>query len=118
MRYSLIIFQIRFNADFETPLAEKEWVQVVHWEPERIDLCDYAGNVDYLLLWDTPDESIVAEAIQRCYTLIASEGKLKLYKGTAITPRGMAIGYQPSVKRVAVSFVFKTPSYLWLRVDD
>jgi len=32
-------------------------------------------------LWDTPDEPIVAEAIEACYTLIASEGKLKLYKG-------------------------------------
>ena len=74
-------FPIRFNADFETPLDEKEWVQIVHWQPERIDLCDYADNVDYLLLWDTPDEPIVAEAIQACYTLIASEAKLKLYKG-------------------------------------
>ena len=74
-------FPVRFNADFETPLAEKEWVQVVHWQPEKIDLCDYADNVDYLLLWDTPDEPVVAEAIAACYTLIASEGKLKLYKG-------------------------------------
>ena len=74
-------FPVRFNADFETPLDEKEWVQTVHWQPERIDLCDYADNVDYLLLWDTPDEPIVAEAIEACYTLIASEGKLKLYKG-------------------------------------
>ena len=74
-------FPIRFNADFETPLDEKEWVQIVHWQPEEIDLCDYADNVDYLLLWGTPDEPIVAEAIAACYTLIASEGKLKLYKG-------------------------------------
>ena len=74
-------FPIRFNADFETPLEEKEWVQIVHWQPERIDLCEYADNVDYLLLWDTPDEPIVADAIEACYTLIASEGKLKLFKG-------------------------------------
>ena len=73
-------FPIRFNADFETPLDEKEWVQIVHWQPERIDLCDYADNVDYLLLWDTPDEPVVAEAIEACYTLIASEGRLKLFK--------------------------------------
>ena len=74
-------FPIRFNADFETPLEEKEWVQIVHWQPERIDLCAYADNVDYLLLWDTPDEPIVADAIETCYTLVASEGKLKLFKG-------------------------------------
>ncbi|MXV75568.1 hypothetical protein F4Z99_15010 [Candidatus Poribacteria bacterium] len=74
-------FPVRFNADFETPLDEKEWVQIVHWQPEKIDLCDYADNVDYLLLWDMPDEPIVAEAIEACYTLIASEGELRLYKG-------------------------------------
>ena len=74
-------FPIRFNANFETPLAEKEWVQVVHWQPERIDLCDYADNVDYLLLWDIPDEPIVTDAIEACYTLVASEGRLKLFKG-------------------------------------
>ena len=74
-------FPIRFNANFETPLEEKEWVQIVHWQPERIDLCDYADNVDYLLLWGTPDEPIVADAIEACYTLVASEGKLKLFKG-------------------------------------
>ena len=74
-------FPVRFNADFERPLDEKEWVQVVHWEPERIDLCAYADNVDYLLLWDTPDTSIVAEAIAMCYTLVASEGRLRLYSG-------------------------------------
>ena len=74
-------FPIRFNADFETPLEDKEWVQIVHWEPEKMDLCDYADNVDYLLLWDTPNEPIVAEAIEACYTLIASEGRLKLFEG-------------------------------------
>jgi hypothetical protein len=74
-------FPIRFNADFETPLEEKEWVQIVHWQPEKIDLCDYADNVDYLLLWGTPDEPIVAEAIEACYTLVASQGRLKLFKG-------------------------------------
>ncbi len=74
-------FPIRFKDDFEAPTEEKEWVQTVHWRAEEIDLCRYADNVDYLLLWDTPDEPIVADAIARCYTLIASEGKLKLFKG-------------------------------------
>ncbi len=74
-------FPVRFNADFETPLDEKEWVQMVHWQPEMIDLCDYADNVDYLLLWDTPNKPVIAEGIAACYTLIASEGKLKLFKG-------------------------------------
>lgn len=75
-------FPVRFNADFETPIPEKEWVQIVHWQPEEIDLCGYADNVDYLLLWGTPDEPVVAAAIEACYTLIAAEGKLKLFRGT------------------------------------
>lgn len=75
-------FPVRFNADFETPIPEKEWVQIVHWQPEEIDLCGYADNVDYLLLWGTPDEPVVAAAIEACYTLIAAEGKLKLFRGS------------------------------------
>lgn len=75
-------FPVRFNADFETPIPEKEWVQIVHWHPEEIDLCGYADNVDYLLLWGTPDEPVVAAAIEACYTLIAAEGKLKLFRGS------------------------------------
>ena len=75
-------FPIRFKPDFETPTDEKEWVQTVHWRSEKIDLCGYADNVDYLLLWGTPDEEKVVEEIDKCYTLIESKGILKLYKGT------------------------------------
>ena len=75
-------FPIRFKPKFETPIDEKEWVQIVHWAPEEIDLCGYADNVDYLLLWGKPEEEKVAEEIDRCYTLIETEGRLKLYKGT------------------------------------
>lgn len=75
-------FPIRFKADFETPTQEKEWVQTVHWRSEEIDLCGYADNVDYLLLWGTPGAPTVAHAIEACYTLVASEGKLKLFKGS------------------------------------
>lgn len=74
-------FPIRFKPDFETPIDEKEWVQTVHWAAEKIDLCAYADKVDYLLLWGTPDKEKVAEEIDRCYTLIDTEGRLKLYKG-------------------------------------
>ena len=74
-------FPIRFKLDFETPIDEKEWVQIVHWAPEEIDLCDYADNVDYLLLWGTPHEEKVTKEIDACYTLIETKGKLKLYKG-------------------------------------
>lgn len=66
-------FPIRFKPDFETPVDEKEWVQTVHWRSEEIDLCDYSDNVDYLLLWGTPDEEKVAVEIEACYTLIETE---------------------------------------------
>ncbi len=74
-------FPVRFKPHFETPVQEKEWVQIIHWQPEQLDLCDYADNVDYLLLWGTPDEPTVATAIEACYTLIAAQGKLKLFRG-------------------------------------
>ncbi len=75
-------FPIRFKPEFDTPIDEKEWVQIIHWSPEQIDLCGYAVNVDYLLLWGTPDEEKVAKEIDECYTLIETKGRLKLYKGT------------------------------------
>lgn len=74
-------FPIRFNPEFETPTDEKEWVQTVHWSPEKIDLCGYAENVDYLLLWGTPVQDKIAKEIDEYYTLIETEGKLKLYRG-------------------------------------
>ena len=74
------LLPIRFKPDFETPIGEKGWVQTVHLRSEEIDLCAYADNVDYLLLWGTPNEEKVADKIIRCYTLIEIEGGLKLYK--------------------------------------
>lgn len=73
-------FPIRFKPDFETPTDEKEWVQTVHWRVERIDLCNYADNVDYLLLWGTTENEKIMKEIQECYDLISSENDLKLYK--------------------------------------
>ncbi|MCG9128994.1 hypothetical protein JT359_15495 [Candidatus Poribacteria bacterium] len=74
-------FPVHFKPTFETPTDEKEWVQTVHWRSEQIDLCDYADNVDYLLLWGEPDSEKVSNEIKACYSLINSIGRLKLYKG-------------------------------------
>ena len=73
-------FPIRFKPDFETPTDEKEWVQTVHWGVERIDLCGYADNVDYLLLWGSTENEKINNEIQECYEMIAFEKDLKLYK--------------------------------------
>ncbi|RKU25992.1 hypothetical protein C6497_14505 [Candidatus Poribacteria bacterium] len=74
-------FPVHFKPTFETPTNEKEWVQTVHWRSEQIDLCDYADNVDYLLLWGDPDSDKVSKEIEACYSLIEAKGRLKLYKG-------------------------------------
>lgn len=74
-------FPVHFKPTFETPTDEKEWVQTVHWRSEQIDLCDYADNVDYLLLWGQPDTEKVRMEIDACYSLLHTKGRLQLYKG-------------------------------------
>lgn len=74
-------FPVHFKPTFETPTDEKEWVQTVHWRSEQIDLCDYADNVDYLLLWGEPNTEKVRMEIEACYSLIHAKGRLQLFKG-------------------------------------
>ena len=73
-------FPINFKPDFQTPTDEKEWVQTIHWRSEQIDLCAYAEHVDYLLLWGEPTEK-VGPAIEACYQLMVTDGRLKLFSG-------------------------------------
>lgn len=72
-------FPVRFKESFKTPLDEKEWVISVHWSPMNIDICGYSSNIDYLLIWGDPDPTTSA-AIQKCYSLLESNGKMKIYK--------------------------------------
>ena len=58
---------------------EKDWVQAVHWRPKDIDFCVYAHNIDYLVIWGKEDETI-SESVKKCYNLIVSNGRLKIYK--------------------------------------
>ena len=43
-----------------------------------LDLCSYTSMVDYLLVWDTPDY-FFKDDIDRCYNLIYTKGRQKIY---------------------------------------
>jgi len=72
-------FPVKFKDHFQPPLPTKEWVVVLHWQPEEIDLCRYAQHVDYILLWAEPDP-VTAKYIADCYRIISTDGQLKLFK--------------------------------------
>jgi len=71
-------FPVRFNDRFVPPVAEDDWVQVIHWEPERIDLCGYAPLLDYVMTWGI--ERLYP--LMKCYDVVYSSPDLmlKLYQ--------------------------------------
>jgi MFS family permease len=71
-------FPVRFNDNFIRPIAEDEWVQVIHWEPERIDLCSYAPHLDYVMTWGIDR----LYPLMKCYQVVFSSQDLmlKLYQ--------------------------------------
>ncbi len=72
-------FPVKFKSNFQPPLPEKEWVIVLHWRPEEINLCDYAQHIDYILLWGNPDP-VTTKYIEDCYRNISTDDQLKLFK--------------------------------------
>lgn len=72
-------FPVKFKESFKPPIEGKEWVVAVHWRPADIDICEYSANIDYLLIWGEPDP-VTSENIQECYSLVASNGRLKIFK--------------------------------------
>jgi len=72
-------FPVKFNESFKPPIEGKEWVVAVHWQPGDIDICEYSDNIDYLVIWGEPDP-VTSENIRKCYSLITSNGKLKIFK--------------------------------------
>jgi len=71
-------FPVRFKDTFVTPVAEDEWVQVIHWDPYRIDLCGYAPKLDYVLTWGI--ERLLP--LMKCYKVVytSQDLMLKLYQ--------------------------------------
>jgi len=66
-------FPINFKESFQPPIEEKEWVQAVHWRKDSIDLCGYAKNVNYVLVWGEVDQR-TSQALNDCYQLVADRG--------------------------------------------
>jgi hypothetical protein len=71
-------FPVRFKNNFVPPIKDKEWVETVHWNPERIDLCGYASHIDYLETWGNPT-GITADAIRQCYAPVFEQGQQRIY---------------------------------------
>jgi hypothetical protein len=71
-------FPVRFNDHFIQPVADEEWVQMIHWEPESIDLCGYAPYLDFVLTWGTDR----LYPLLNCYEVVFSSPDLmlKLYQ--------------------------------------
>ena len=71
-------FPVKFKDSFIPPVNEKEWVQVIHWQPRKINLCGYASHIDYLETWGKPDITTFS-SITRCYSLIFENGNQRIY---------------------------------------
>lgn len=72
-------FPVMFKDNFVPPLAnEPAWVQALHWEPQRIDLCAYASHIDYLETWGEPT-FLIQNDIQRCFSKVFENGRQTLY---------------------------------------
>jgi hypothetical protein len=54
------------------------WNDSLEQHQHTIHLCNYTTMIDYLLVWDEPDYYFKMD-IDRCYTLIYSKGRQKIY---------------------------------------
>jgi hypothetical protein len=71
-------FPVKFKDSFVPPVNEKEWVQVIHWQPQRINLCGYASRIDYLETWGKADLN-TSMAVPRCYSMVFENGRQRIY---------------------------------------
>jgi hypothetical protein len=71
-------FPVRFKDNFVPPIKDKEWVEAVKWNPERIDLCGYASHIDYLETWGKPT-GITTYAIRQCYAPVFERGQQRIF---------------------------------------
>lgn len=72
-------FPLKLKESFQTPVEGKNWVSTVHWRPAKVDICAYSDNLGYLLIWGEPPPTI-STAIQNCYHLMISNGRLKIFE--------------------------------------
>jgi len=72
-----------FPVTFKPGLAfgaiyDPDWISLVEAEPEKLRLCSYTGYIDYLLVWNEPDQ-VTSEQIASCYRLISQQGRQKIF---------------------------------------
>lgn len=76
-------FPVKFKESFHPPIEDKEWVQIVHWRSEDIDICKYSDNIDYLIIWGQEEKltanQVIYSAIRRCYKQILSNRRLRIF---------------------------------------
>ena len=73
-------FPLEFKTGLDLPVYRtgKNWNDALEEHDHSIGLCSYVTMVDTLLIWDTPDPYFQS-AISRCYSLVFSQGRQKVY---------------------------------------
>ena len=76
--YFPLKFKPGLNLPIYLPPYGMNWNDSLEQHKHTIELCSYTSMVDYLLVWDIPDYYFKMD-IDRCYTLIFTEGRQKIY---------------------------------------
>jgi hypothetical protein len=72
-------FPVKFKPDFQPPVDTPLWVESIFSHPERVNLCEYAIHIDYLLIWDSKGK-YHPDGLLDCYDLLFEKNYLKLFK--------------------------------------
>ena len=75
--YFPLIFKPGLNLPIYLPY-DTNWNDALEQHQHSLDLCSYTSMVDYLLVWGTPDYFFGSD-IDRCYSLIYTKGRQKIY---------------------------------------
>jgi hypothetical protein len=73
-------FPLKFKPGLNLPiyLPNMNWSDALREHDHILNLCSYTPMVDYLLIWNTPDEFFKTD-IDRCYIQIHINGRMKIY---------------------------------------
>ncbi len=73
-------FPLKFKSGLDLPiyLPGMNWADVLRKHQHVLSLCSYTSMVNYLLIWNTPDEFFKTD-IDLCYTQVYSNGRMKIY---------------------------------------
>jgi len=73
-------FPLKFKPGLNLPiyLPGMNWNEVLEKHQHILRLCSYVSMVDYLLVWNTPDDPFKTD-IDHCYTQVHFNGHMKIY---------------------------------------